>query len=233
VAVAIGVDHLGPAARRPDHRQAVGQAGAKAHPAPVRHLGRSGKTVRAPFDQLGDPVRRGRRGQPAQFHRSRHPQPPRHRAQVEPALGQAGRPRQPRRGHVPFDMIAALGVQRHGIAGLTGQIARMRPGGDHHPAGVQVQPRPLDRDPVDVARQPLGPGAQMRRPGRNLRRQRPHHRPRVRQEDRLRKEGRPASGGRPGSSCASSSPEITSTETPRARRPAISALAAATWAGVR
>jgi hypothetical protein len=87
----------------------------------------------------------GGSGQPAQFHRSRHPQPPGHRAEVE-ARARWGRTGRESRGvgHVPFDVVAALGVQRDAVARLPGQVARMRPGGDHHPAGVQMQPRAFD-----------------------------------------------------------------------------------------
>ena len=77
-------------------------------------------THRFTLDQFRDAVGRGGQAQPAKLHRASDAQAACHRAEVEAARGGAGGAGEARFGHVPFDMVAAFGVQRHSLACQSG-----------------------------------------------------------------------------------------------------------------
>ena len=89
-------------------------------------------------------------------------------------------------------MIAPFGIQRDPVARLPRQIARMRPGGNHHTARMQVQPRPFDHHPVRAAQQPVGPRRDQPRPTQHRIGNQPHHPARIIQKRRFREMRRAA-----------------------------------------
>ena len=223
------MDHVSPAARRADHRQAVGHRGAKAHPG--RGPARPGRerTPARPRPACAMPVRRGRRGQPAQFHRARHPQPARHRAEVEAARGGAGGARQAAARPCPIrrDSRArcpAAPGRPPAAPGRANAPRRRSPRGGRAGAG----PAPSTTTPSGSRVQPVGPGPDQPRLASTAGRDQPHHPARIVQEDRAREEGRAAHRRRagPAPARASSSGRQHRPRRPSARRGAISASAA-------
>ena len=97
-------------------------------------------------------LRVGRSRQTAEFNHPRNAQTSSHWAEIEAFGRRADRSLDGGFRHVILDMISALRIERHSIAGLGGKLARMGAGGDHHGPRSHFERRRGDADAVPFAR---------------------------------------------------------------------------------
>ena len=147
----------------------------------------SGNTSLAPFSNRASRWSDGGASRPpsSTVPATRNPQPTSHRTKVKAPGGRTGGVRQARDFHVPFKMIAALGIQRHPVPGHARQKFRICPCGDYHLPRLHLQAVARQKHPAVPSPQPIHPRPDMRQTGGECR----HHPPGIIQEHSIEEIG--------------------------------------------
>ena len=92
--------------------------------------------------------------------------------------------------HVPFDMVAAFGIEWHPVARHGGEFSGMRARRDDHMAGLEPQAGACDLQPIPLSFKAFHPCLQPFGAGGDFGGKKAHHPTRIVQEDGLGKIGR-------------------------------------------